>query len=125
METKFAAALNDQGRFANTNIAGFTLIPEGYHTWKGKVASSMEELAEHVNEAVAGLEEFGSPFFKLRIVRIGAPVAAAPEQVDEDVVTPVTVKAALVDANQQLNETIRDISDRRTPSLKLREEAEV
>lgn len=115
---KYAVSISDQGRFAPTQVGDFCFLPEhNLHVWKGTLATTMRELAEQVNAATASLLEFGSPFTTLRVVEVD--VAAA---VDENIPTPETTNAALLEANRELRETIARMSIRK-PSLRLIEEA--
>lgn len=118
MSTRYAAAINDQGRFANTCIGDFNFVPEfGAHIWKGKIATNAAELAEHINGALASLKEWGDPFVFLRVAEI-----AGAEVVDENASTPESEKGALLETIRELRETIATLQ-RPTggPTLKLLE----
>lgn len=69
--SKFAIALNDQGRFSPTVIGEFIFqSKENLHVWKGKFATSMKEMAYQVNEAVQFMPTFADQFVTLRVVEI-------------------------------------------------------
>lgn len=117
MKTGFAAAINDQGRFAPTCVGDFNFEPDANaHIWKSKIAESARELAECVNGAIASVLVLGSPFITLRIVEVGSPVDEVAAE-GEDSPTPESVKSALIEANGEL----RDVITRR-PSLALVED---
>jgi hypothetical protein len=101
---KFAAAINDQGRFANTCIGDFRFVPEfGAHIWKGLNGSTPIEMLEQINGAVKSLEELNDPFAKLRVVMI-EDGAEAPVEVDEN-------KSTLESENEALRETVRELQN--------------
>jgi lysyl-tRNA synthetase class I len=113
---KFAVALNDQGRFAPTQVLEFSLLPEcNAHVWKGMVAESMKDLADQVNCASAFLDEFGGPFIKLRVLEVGQQT---PDPADEEKPTLESVNRSLIQANAELNQVIEKIGLSR-PTLKL------
>jgi hypothetical protein len=94
---KFAAALNEQSRFAGGAIGDFILVPEiGRHVWKGKIATTTAELAEQVNGAVKEIAVFRDPFKTLEVVSVGIPTEMASEE-DKD-----SIIAALKTANAEL-----------------------
>lgn len=106
MNTRFAAAINDQGRFANVNVGDFILTEQsGRHTWQGKTAATIEELAEQVNGAIASLTAFGNPWLELKVIAVDVkPEEQKPadSKTGEEPVTDDSVKSALVDANAEL-----------------------
>lgn len=110
MNNRFAAAINDQGRFAPTSVGDFDFIPEANaHIWRGRIASSAKELSEIVNGAIASLAGFQSPFTTLSVIQVGAP---AESPADENKSTLETENEALRAANQELNEVISRLSAR-------------
>lgn len=120
---KFAAALNQQGRFANTRIGDFLFVPEfEAHVWQGKSAETASELAEQVNGAIASLIPLNDPFLSLRVLPIGSPSPVAVEAAGPDEATPQSVKEALVETNGQLQKVVTQMAQPR-PTLKLVEEA--
>lgn len=103
MTTRFAAAINDQGRFAPTSVGDFNFVPEANaHIWKGKFATSAADLAEQVNGAVLSVAAWGNPHVTLHVVEFGA----SPEVVDENASTPESEKEALLETIRELRETI-------------------
>ena len=107
----FAAAINRQGRFAPTCIAGFTFVPAvERHIWQGKVANDAAELAEQVNGAIKGIASFGDPWMTLDIVE----VPGGEPEIDKDAVI-----ASLEAACAELREIIA-----RAPPRKLQVLAE-
>lgn len=120
MNTRFAAALNDQGRFANTCVGDFNFVPEGgAHIWKGKIATSAGELAEHVNGAIIALAELADPFASLRVIEI-VDANASP---DENASTPESENEALRQTIRELQQTIATLQRPAGPTLKILEEA--
>jgi len=89
---KYAVAINSQGRFAPTIVGEFVYDPEhDLHVWKAKLATTMKELAEQVNEASAFLTNWNTPFVTLRVVEVDAK----PELRD-------STKESLIQANAEL-----------------------
>lgn len=122
MITKYAAAINDQGRFANTFVGHFSLNSDlNAHIYKGRIATSMSELAEIVNESLVALVEFADPNLTLRIIpaEIPSQAQAEPPPADDDdsPPTPESIKTSLVQANDEL----RSVIEKRPtgPTLKL------
>jgi hypothetical protein len=94
---RFAAALNEQGRFAQTCVGDFTLLPEvGRHVWKGKFAENAAELTEQVNGALKSIADFGDPFMTLEVVAVGEIAAEGGSQKSE------IGSEIILEANQQL-----------------------
>lgn len=118
MNIRFAAAIIDQGRHAPTCVGDFNFVPEANaHIWKGLVATTLSELAEHVNGAVKSIEELQSPFVTMRVVQVGE----GQEQENDEVSTLRSTNAALVEQNRQLNDVIAKCQPPR-PTLTLVDE---
>lgn len=121
MKTGFAAAINDQGRFAPTCVGDFNFVPEANaHVWKSKIVESAAELVECANGAIASVAVMGSPYITLRFIQVGSPAVEAP--VEEDSPTPESVKAALLATNGELRNVIASPAPRGRPSLALVED---
>lgn len=123
MITKYAAAINEQGRFANTFVGHFTINSElNAHIYKGRIATSMSELAEIVNESLKALVDFADPNLSLRIIpaEIDSEPQAEPAAPDDDEPpTPESVKAALLRANEELRKVVEKGAPSPGPTLKL------
>lgn len=124
MSKQFAAAINDQGRFAPTAVGDFNFVPEANaHIWKSKFAINAADLAEQVNGAVLSVAAWGNPHVTLRIIEFGG----SPEVVDENASTPQSEKEALLETIRELRETILHLqtpgAPAAGPTLRILEEA--
>jgi hypothetical protein len=108
---RFAVVLNEQGRFAQTCVGEFNLLPEvGRHVWKGTLAETAEELASQVNGALKALVEFGDPFLTIEVVAVGdEKLGSKKAEVGNG--EPDTSELIL-EANRQLQEVIEQIGNR-------------
>jgi len=108
---KFAAALNEQGRFAQVCVGDFTLLPEvGRHIWKGKVAETIEELAEHINGALKSISEFGDPFLTLAVVAVSQGEQREAKAREEN-------SEIILEANRQLQDVIEHVTPKKLRPL--------
>lgn len=106
-EGKFAVALNDQGRFAQTVVGDFTMVPEaGRHVWQGEIATSMVELAEQVNGAIKSIIDFRDPFKTIEVIAVGemrsAECGVRSGEKDQT--------AIILEANRQLQDVIEHVT---------------